>query len=227
MANQSRPDFCFATFKCARYMSNPAQQHEDALHTLFEYLQGAADFGIKYRRGKTDIVGFSDSDFGGCVDTRRSTTGWIFMFGGAPVSWCSQRQKTVSLSTAEAEYIAASECAKEAIWIRGFVNDLPIPEIHVERLPIYMDNDTARKLTRNPEMHNRTKYIEIRHHFVRERVTETMELETLRVDTKDNLADILTKPLARESLERFRDMMVLVRVGDEGLCVEGQEQRPS
>lgn len=126
LAGQSRPDICFAANYCARYMSNPSRDHHEALNEIFAYLKRTAQTGFRYLKGdgSLNLVGFADSDFGGCLDSRRSTTGWIFLLGNAPISWSSQRQKTVALLTMDAEYVAASEAAKEAIWIRGFINDL-------------------------------------------------------------------------------------------------------
>jgi hypothetical protein len=95
------------------------------------------------------------------------------------VSWCSQKQKTVTLSATDAEYVAASEASKEAIWIRGFVNDLHIPGMHYDAIPLVIDNDAAQKLSRNPEFRNRAKYIDVRYHVLPEWVMEVKDLETI------------------------------------------------
>ncbi|SCN96432.1 uncharacterized protein FFFS_02244 [Fusarium fujikuroi] len=216
LAGQSRPDICFAANYCARYMSNPSRDHHEALNEIFAYLKRTAKTGFRYRKGdgSLNLVGFADSDFGGCLDSRRSTTGWIFLLGNAPISWSSQRQKTVALSTTDAEYVAASEAAKEAIWIRGFVNNLQLLP-NLEAVTLYVDNEGARKLSRNPEFHNRTKYIDIRHHFIRERV-ESGELDTQRVDTLYNIADLLTKPLGRVRLQQLTAMMGMIELDKDG-----------
>lgn len=103
----------------------------------------------------------------------------------------------------DAEYIAAAEAARDAIWIRNFMNDLKLPEIAIQTVPLFIDNNCALKLTRNPEFHARSKYIDVKWHYIREKV-ETGEITTARVATKDNLADILTKVLARPTHEDLR-----------------------
>ncbi|KAK1515355.1 hypothetical protein CPAR01_16776 [Colletotrichum paranaense] len=115
LAGQTRPDIGFATNLLARYNSNPSKEHMAAMNNLFAYVKGTISRGIMYRKGKTELAGFSDSDHAGYQDTARSTTSWIFILASAPISWSSQRQKAVSISTTEAEYIAAAEAAKEAI----------------------------------------------------------------------------------------------------------------
>ena len=139
-----------------------------------------------------------DSDFAGCEDSRRSTSGWVFTLAGDPVSWNAQRQRIVATSTLDAEYIAGAEAAKEAVWIRNFINNLRIPGIHVKSVPLYVDCNSALRLTRNPEFLSKSKHIDVKHHFIREKVEEG-KINTMRVNTKDNLADILSKPLPRET----------------------------
>ncbi|OAQ61354.1 retrovirus-related pol polyprotein [Purpureocillium lilacinum] len=200
-SNQTRPDISFATGYVARYASNPNQKHMDAVDHIFAYLKNDPGKGIVYS-GKhgLHLTGFVDSDFAGCEDSRRSTTGWVFTLAGGPVSWSSQRQKTVATSTMDAEYIAGAEAAKEAVWIRNFINDLRIPGVHIDTVPLYIDSNSALKLTRNPEFHSRSKHIDVKHHFIREKVDEGI-INTQRVDTKDNLADAFTKALPKTTHE--------------------------
>ena len=106
----------------------------------------------------------------------------------------------MATSTMDAEYIASAEAAKEAVWIRGFINDLRIPEVHIDSVPLYIDNNSALKLTKNPEFHSRSKHIDVKHHFIREKVDEGV-IKTQRVNTKDNLADVFTKALPRPTHE--------------------------
>jgi hypothetical protein len=173
----------------------------NAVDRIFAYLKNDPGKGIVYS-GKhgLQLKGFVDSDFAGCEDSRRSTTGWVFTLAGGPVSWSSQRQKTVATSTMDAEYIAGAEAAKEAVWIRNFINDLRIPGVHIDTVPLYIDNNSALKLTRNPEFHSRSKHIDVKHHFIREKVDEGV-INTQRVETTDNLADVFTKALPRPTHE--------------------------
>jgi len=215
-SNQTRPDIAFATGYVARYASNPNQTHMKAVDRIFGYLKNDPKKGIVYP-GKhgLQLRGFVDSDFAGCEDSRRSTTGWVFTLAGGPVSWSSQRQKTVATSTMDAEYTAGAETAKEAIWIRNFINDLRIPGVHIDSVPLYMDNNSALKLTRNPEFHSRSKHIDVKHHFIREKV-EGEVINTQRVDTKDNLADVFTKALLRPTHESLTTRLNLLSGGEAG-----------
>lgn len=206
----SRPDIAFVTNLCARFNANPSQAHMDAVNGIYAYLKATPTLGLHFRAGESQplLVGYVDSDYAGCLDTRRSTTGWIFMLGGSPVSWCSQRQKTVSTSTLEAEYVAAAEATKEAVWLRTFINDLGITGLHIDTVPLHIDNNSALLATRNPDFNGRMKHIDVRHHFIREKVEEGV-IDTIRVASKDNLADILTKPLDLVDFERLTTRMGL------------------
>lgn len=207
-ATITRPDTSFAVSRLARYMSNPSDEHMKEMHVLFGYLKGTMFLAIKYNRGDAQISrGLVDSDYGGCPDTYRSTTGWVFMLAGAPVSWSSKRQKTVAMSSCEAEYVAASEAAKEAMWLRRLLKELI--GVHTLQgvgssytLKLEIDNNSAMKLSKNPEFHARSKHIAIRHHFIREQIADgTIALQ--RIDTANNLADILTKGLPRPRFEEL------------------------
>lgn len=211
-SNQTRPDIAFATGYVARYASNPNQAHMDALNRIFAYLKGDPGKGIVYSdKHGLRLMGFVDSDFAGCEDSRKSTTGWVFTLAGGPVSWSSQRQKTVATSTMDAEYIASAEAVKEAVWIRNFINDLRIPGIHIDTVPLYIDSNSALKLTRNPD--NKSKHIDVKHHFVREKVEEGL-INTQRVNTRDNLADVFTKALPRPTHEDLVSRLNLQSGGD-------------
>lgn len=227
-SNQTRPDIAFATGYVARYASNPNKMHMDAVDRIFSYLKADPGKGIVYSgRHGLQLRGFVDSDFAGCEDSRRSTTGWVFTLAGGPISWSSQRQKTVATSTMDAEYIAGAEAAKEAVWIRGFINDLRIPGVYIDTVPLYIDNNSALKLTRNPEFHSRSKHIDVKHHFVREKVDEGV-INTQRVDTKDNLADVFTKTLARPLHEDLVDRLNILSGGDatKPSCITGTTAVP-
>lgn len=128
-SNQTTPHIAFATGYVSRYATNPNQTHMSAVDRIFAYLKNDPGKAIIYS-GKhgLQLRGFVDSDFAGCEDSRRSSTGWAFTLAGGPVSWSSQRQKKVATSTMDAEYIAGAEAVKEAVWIRNFINDLHILE---------------------------------------------------------------------------------------------------
>lgn len=209
LSTVSRPDIAHATAIAARFNANPSQEHMDHVNQIFAYLKRKPTLGLKYRAGtKPELIGYVDSDHAGCLDTRRSTTGYIFLLGGSPVSWCSQRQKTVSTSTPQAEYTAAAEAAKEAIWLRNFINDLGMPGLYIDRVKLYIDNNAALASTKNPDYNGKMKHIDVKYHFIRELVEEGI-IEPLRVPTKENIADILTKPLEKGTFEYLVALMGL------------------
>ena len=196
----SRSDIAYAVSVVGRFSANPNQQHMDAVVRIYSYLKGTKTRGMNFSSSGGYLKGFVDSDWGGCPDTSRSTTGWVFTLAGSPISWSSQRQKTAALSTCEAEYMAATEATKEAVWLKGLINELNLPNLAVVSVPLMIDNNAALKLTKNAEFHGRTKHINIRYHFIREHV-EKGNIDPQRIDTKDNVADILTKPLPRPAFE--------------------------
>lgn len=128
---------------------------------------GTVDFGITFRNSGSLIClqGFTDADYAGCLDTRKSRSGFVFFYNGAPISWSSQRQSVVSLSTAEAEYIALSHGAKEAVWLRQFLTEL---NIDCNAFTIFVDNQAAIQLASNAEHHKRSKHIDVRYHYIRD-----------------------------------------------------------
>jgi hypothetical protein len=167
-----------------------------AAKRVLRYLQGTKDLGIVYQgdtNTDTSIVGFSDSDWAGDKDTRRSTTGFLFMLGSGVVSWSSKLQPTVALSSAEAEYMAACAAVQEAIHLRQLLEDLGYKQD--QATVIFEDNQGCITLSENPVFHKRTKHIDIRYHFIRERVASG-EIELRYVATEHQLADLLTKALA-------------------------------
>lgn len=199
----ARPDIAYAVGAVARYMSRPGLAHYRAAKRILRYLRGTIDRKLQYN-GAIDIelLGYADSDWAGEIDSRRSTTGYVFTLGGAAISWKSRCQPTVALSTAEAEYMAVSEAAAEAIWLRRLITSLGFkPE---GPTTIKQDNQACIALAQDPVSHKRSKHIDIRHHFIRERVADG----TLRVEycpTYLMLADLLTKALKAVLFAKLRD----------------------
>lgn len=197
----TRPDIAYAVSVVSRSLENPTQADCVRLKRILRYLQYAPDMSIIYKRSnkKGILECYSDADHGGDVATGRSTTGVLCLYAGGAVSWLSQRQQSVAISTTEAEIVAASEAARESIWLarllRGITNldDLPV---------LYVDNEAAVRLAENPEFHRRTKHIRTRHFFVRELVTNG-ELQINRICSELQLADLLTKPMARPRLMKL------------------------
>jgi hypothetical protein len=148
-------------------------------------------------------MAYADADWAGDLDNRRSTTGYIFKIFGGAVAWKSRRQPTVANSTTEAEYMASSDATRQAIWIRLFLNGLGLDD-GTKPFLILNDNNGAIALTKNPVHHERSKHIDIKHHFIREKV-EDNTVTLLHVPSADNLADLLTKYLPKDTLNRLKD----------------------
>lgn len=212
----TRPDITYAVQALGRHMQSCGNEHMVAAKRVLRYLQGTKDLGLVYEAGETGsgngigqpcVVGFSDADWGGDLDTRRSTTGYLFMIEetGGVVSWGSKLQPTVALSSAEAEYMAACAAVQEAVHLRLLMSDLGFEQR--EPTVIYEDNQGCIALSDNPVYHRRTKHIDIRYHFIRERVA-SKEIELKYVPTKHQLADLLTKGLAKPRVVVLRNSIL-------------------
>ena len=189
----TRPDICFAVGKQAQYSAAPTDVHLQAVHKILRYLKGTIGLGLFYSTETNfDLRGYSDSDWNGCPDSRRSVTGYAMFVGDSLVSWKSKKQDTVSCSSAEAEYRAMCMATKEMIWVVKVLTDLRLPF----QLPTYLycDNTVALHIASNPVFHERTKHIENDCHKVREKMKDGF-LKTMYVRTGDQLADVLTKAL--------------------------------
>jgi hypothetical protein len=220
---QTRPDIAYAVSTLAQYSSNPDDTHWTAMKRIFRYLKGTAHLGIEYsrdaRRGN-ELVGYSDADYAGDRDNRRSTSGFVFMLAGGPVTWTSRKQSSVALSTCEAEYMAMSKACTEAMWLRKLLHEVdfstpstpPQTNLGVKIKPmLYADNQGAIALTENPVFHNKTKHIENQYHYIRERVAEG-SLWVRYVSTDNMIADGLTKPLSRIKFQKFVQQVGLKEV---------------
>jgi hypothetical protein len=198
----TRPDLAFAVSVVSRFASNPTDRHWTAVKRILKYLAGTISIGLVFRGSLTSLNGYTDSDWAGDHDTRRSTSGYVFNVGSAAISWSAKRQPTVSLSSCEAEYIGQTQATKEAIWLQGFLKQIH-PDLDGGATIIYGDNQGAIALAKNPQFHARTKHIDIQHHFVREKVAEG-RIQLKYVPTTQQVADGLTKPLCRDKFQVFR-----------------------
>ena len=188
----------------AKYSSHPTNKHWVAVKRIMRYLKGTTDMGLLYtKEGSSKCVGYSDSDWGGDLDDRKSTSGYLFQIGGGPVSWRSKKQSSVALSTAEAEYMALASAGQEAIWMR-----LLTAELHgsqMEELTIFEDNQSAIQMSKNPQFHGRAKHIGIKFHFIRELVSDG-SVKLQYCPTEEMIADMLTKGLPHDRFTTLRHM---------------------
>ena len=210
LMTSTRPDISFAVGKLSRYLNSHGPDHHAAAQQVLRYLHGTPNVGLTFRKSadSPSLLCYSDSDWASDVETRRSTTGYIFILAGAPISWCSKLQPTVALSSTEAEYMALSATTQEAISIRNLCSDLNI--ISPGPITIFGDNQGSIAMAKNPVNHKASKHISIRHHFVRERV-DSKEVQLQYTPTASMLADFLTKALAKVSFLRIRDSAMGLR----------------
>ena len=205
LSTMTRPDITYAVSNVAKFCANPAKEHWIAVKRIMRYLIGTMHLGLLYRKNELkSCVGFSDADWAGDLDDRKSTSGYIFQMSGAAISWRSKKQACVALSTAEAEYIALASAAQEAVWMRQLLTDLRSkPE---EATKIYEDNQSAICLAKNPQFHGRAKHIGIKYHYIREQV-ENGNVELSYCRTEEMVADALTKGLSRGQFRKLREML--------------------
>ncbi|KAF7834575.1 Retrovirus-related Pol polyprotein from transposon RE1 [Senna tora] len=195
----TRPDISYAVGVMSRYMQNPKKPHLEAVRRVLRYVKNILGYGILYKKdGDCKLGGYCDADYAGDHDTRRSTTGYVFILGYGAVSWCSKRQLTVSLSSTEAEYRAAAAGTQESTWLIQLLKDLHQPIEYA--VPLYWDNQSAIRLAENPVFHARTKHVEVHHHFLREKVLEE-QVKMVQVKTYDQVADVFTKSLTSNRIK--------------------------
>ncbi|KAM1260029.1 hypothetical protein ACFX2J_039256 [Malus domestica] len=189
----TRPDIAFSVHQVSQFLQTPMVSHFTAVKRILRYLKGTLSSGITYAAGDVGLKAFSDADWAGDPNDRRSTTGFVVFLGSNPISWSSKKQQTVSRSSTEAEYRAMSSTAAELDWIQQLLTFL---HIHLSCAPVlFCDNLSAIALSFNPVQHQRTKHIEIDVHFVRERIAQKKLLVQF-VSSGEQFADILTKGLS-------------------------------
>ena len=205
----SRPDIAFAVSRLSKYLESPLQSHWIAVKRVLRYPAGTRKHAICYdgTRG-IEVKGYSDSDYAGCIETRKSTSGYIFLIAGGAVSWKSKKQTNTATSTCEAEYMACCTATKEADWLSRLLADirgLDMPE----PISIGIHNAGTIYLAGNPANNERSKHIDVQYHFVRECV-DSNKINLRHCNTDDQLADSLTKPLERIKHSKFTKLQGLM-----------------
>lgn len=198
LATFTRPDILFAVNLLSKYNSCPQEKHWSAVQRLFRYLKGTISHGIRFEKSpQFSVTAYSDADFANDLSERKSISGCIIFLANGPVIFRSVPQSIVASSTTESEYIAASVCAKEVLWVNHTLRELRVDVLHTV---MKLDSQPALKLIKNPEVHRRTKHIDVKYHLVRDYYTKG-EFKLEYVDTSNQLADYLTKALARTQFE--------------------------
>ena len=211
LALSTRPDLSNAVRVTARYCNHFGRDHWQAVKRIMRYVKGTLDKGLVYTGTGTAkptfplLTGYTDADWAGCQESRRSTTGYVFLLSAAPISWSSRTQPTVALSTAEAEYMSASAATQEALWLRSLLHELGFSQ--KQPTIIHEDNQGAIALSLNDGFHGRTKHIAIRHHFIREAVANGSVILQY-IPSAAQLADLLTKNVATKIFDSLVDKLV-------------------
>ena len=197
----SHYDITSAVQQPSQFLNSYSYAHWNAAIRIVHYLKGTRE--LKLVLGGTNpisLIGFTDSDWANCFDTRRSVGGYSFTLGSSIISWNTQKQKMVASSSCEAEYTAAFECGKEAIWFRMLLTGIGF--MPVASTPILCDNNAAINLSKDPSLHQQVKHIDIMFHFLQEHV-HSGSLKLTYINTYDNLTDIFTKALDTTKFEKL------------------------
>jgi len=199
-SNTIRFDIAYSVNSLSRFINDPKEKHWIAAVKVVKYLSGTQRYGICYN-GNGDLNIYADSDWASTPSDRKSITGYIVTYAGAPISWRSKKQNVIALSTTEAEFMALTESIKEALWLIYIFRDINV----ILKLPIviYEDNLLCQKLLENPRFHNRTKHIDLKYKFTKDHI-EAGTIKVESTNSADNLADMLTKPLPKIKFKHLR-----------------------
>ena len=208
--SHTRPDIAYAVSIVSRYMHDPRSTHLNAAYRILRYLKGCPGKGILFSNsGHLSIECYTDADWAGCLDDRRSTSGYCIFVGGNLVSWRSKKQSVVARSTAEAELRSMVSGICELIWLRLLLTELQLYK--GGPLRIYCDNQATINIVNNPIQHDRTKHIEIDRHFIKEKLDEGT-LQVSFVNSGDQLADVLTKGISVVNYMKLCNKMGLIDI---------------
>ncbi len=208
LAVTTRPDIAQAVNNAARHISAPTSKSVVLIKRILRYLKKTSHIGITYSDSDSTssiVHAYGDSDWGGDINDRKSTTGWVVILHGAAISWCSQKQSSVALSTTEAEYVAMCDLAREIEHVRALMNNMLLPQ--VSSTIIYCDNQSAIQIASSESITKRRKHIDIKHHYIRDLLLKKV-VNVQWCDTTLQQADILTKPLAQLTFEHHRNAIM-------------------
>jgi len=214
-------DLAYAIRALGRHTANPGEEHKWALDWVFCYLQATKDWHLTYQHGAPEgltLTGFVDADWANELSDRSSTSGYVYQLAGGAISWSSKKQLSIALSSTEAEYIAGVHATKEVVWLRQLLAELGL--LDDDPTILHIDNQSAMAIAKNPQFYDRTKHIEVWHHFLCHKV-EDGEIRLEYVPTGDQVADALIKGLNQEKHNKFAREMGLCHLVWGGM-LEGQ-----
>lgn len=202
----TRPDLAYSVGVVSRFMEKPTSMHLNAAKRILRYVKGTMDFGLIYTKNDENnvVIGYSDSDLAGNVEDRKSTGGMVFYLNKNLITWNSQKQRCVALSSCEAEFMAATAASCQAIWLRKLLSQ--ITGIYIQPMTLFIDNKSAIDLAKNPVFHGRSKDIDIQFHFIRECIANG-DIVVKHVCTEEQRADSLTKALSATRFEQMRSLL--------------------
>ena len=219
----TRPDLAYTVGVLSKFNATYDTVHWQAAKRALRYMQGTKHWSLVLGGSDSALAGYTDASFGDDVGTRRSTSGYVFRLHGGTVSWRSSVQKSVAVSTVEAEYVAASDATKEAIWLRTLLTELGMAP--VDTTTLHGDNQGSIALASDPTNHSRAKHIDIRYHFVRERIA-SKDIRLVYIPTRDMVADIMTKALARPAHDRHVTGLGIIGTLSRGEVLDIDDQAP-
>lgn len=214
LAVVSRPDIMYGVSLVSRYLNCFDHTHWNVVKKIMKYLKETKDYGLCYSSSqKNEIEAFSDADYAKDTTTRKSLTGYVFIKNGAAITWATQLQHSVALSTTEAEFMAACSATKEALWVKRMLLD--IGEFNQDSICLNIDNQSAICLIKNVDYHKRCKHIDVKYNFIKEMYNEK-QIDLKYVCTKEQYADIFTKALPREKYQYLRNKIGVLNLKGKG-----------
>ncbi|GJU46168.1 retrovirus-related pol polyprotein from transposon TNT 1-94 [Tanacetum coccineum] len=211
----TRLNIAHAVGVVSRYMAEPGRGHWEAVKRILRYIKGTSDVALCYGESGLTVKGYVDSDYAGDLDGSKSTTGYVFTLSGGTVSWVSKLQSVVAMSTTEAEYVAAAQASKEAVWLKMLLEELRYKQEKITLFRLY--------LARNPAFHSKTKHIRVQYHFVREKVEEgTVDMQ--KIHTDDNMANYLTKAINGDKFIWCRSSCDLTKISDHDRLLDAKTE---
>lgn len=204
MSGGTRPDITYTTHLLARFSESPKLAHWNAIKRIIKYIKGTMSKGIVFSESKLSLITYSDADFAADPDERKSTSGYVILMNGGPLCWKSQKQSIIAQSTTEAEFIAGSY-TRDLVWIQQMLSELG--RQYIGKTNLMMDSMSAIKWITNDQTHPKNKHVAIKYMLIRDLYMNQI-LDPIFVNTSDQIADILTKPLAKDAFNKLCSNLV-------------------